>query len=133
MQNTVRDYQADKNKIKDFLNEFEVDTEDGYKASKYVKQLRNLANREQTTLVIDLDDIATVDPELADAISENCRRYTQLFAQVVQELLPELKDKEVQNKDVLDVYIEHRTLMEQRMHHNTDETRDPMNRYPEEL
>lgn len=26
-------------KIKDFLNEFEVDTEDGYKASKYVKQL----------------------------------------------------------------------------------------------
>ena len=26
-------------KIKDFLNEFEVDTADGYKASKYVKQL----------------------------------------------------------------------------------------------
>jgi DNA replication licensing factor MCM7 len=48
-------------------------------------------------------------------------------------MLPELKDKEIQNKDVLDVYIEHRTLMEQRMHHNTDETRDPMNRYPEEL
>ena len=100
--------------------------------------------------MIDLDDIATIDPELADAIAENCRRYTQLFSQVVQELLPELKDKEVnelkenisyepmsvlqvQNKDVLDVYIEHRTLMEQRMHHNTDETRDPMNRYPEEL
>ena len=64
MQNTVRDYQADKSndeyfrfsmkkktktsfcrsfflkdKIKDFLNEFEVDTDDGYKASKYVKQL----------------------------------------------------------------------------------------------
>ncbi len=45
--------------------------------------------------MIDLDDIATVDPELADAISENCRRYTQLFAQVIQEMLPELKDKEV--------------------------------------
>ena len=26
-------------KIKDFLNEFEIDTEDGYKASKYLKQL----------------------------------------------------------------------------------------------
>jgi len=26
-------------KIKDFLNEFEVDTDDGYKASKYVKQI----------------------------------------------------------------------------------------------
>ncbi|CAF0890828.1 unnamed protein product [Adineta ricciae] len=133
MQNTVRDYQNDKNKIKDFLNEFEVDTADGYKASKYVKQLRNLANREQTTLVIDIDDVATVDPELADAILENTRRYTQIFAQIVQEMLPELKDKEIENKDVLDVYIEHRTLMEQRLHHNNDETRDPMNRYPEEL
>ena len=29
-------------KIKDFLNEFEVDTADGYKASKYVKQLSSL-------------------------------------------------------------------------------------------
>ncbi|CAF1673904.1 unnamed protein product [Rotaria magnacalcarata] len=133
MQNTVRDYQADKNKIKDFLNEFEIDTADGYKASKYAKQLRNLANREQTTLVVDIDDIALVDPELAEAITENCRRYTQLFSQVIQEMLPELKDKEVQNKDVLDVYIEHRTLMEQRMHNNTEESRDPMNRYPEEL
>jgi DNA replication licensing factor MCM7 len=133
MQNIVRDYQNDKNKIKDFLNEFEIDTEDGYKASKYIKQIRNLANREQTTLVIDIDDIATVDPELADAITENSRRYIQIFSQVVQEMLPEFKDKEVTNKDVLDVYIEHRTLMEQRMHHNTDETRDPMNRYPEEL
>jgi len=134
MQNTtVRDYQADKNKIKDFLNEFEVDTEDGYKASKYAKQLRNIANREQVSLVIELDDIATIDPDLAEAISDNTRRYSQLFSQVVQEMLPELKDKEIQNKDVLDVYIEHRTLMEQRMHHNTDETRDPMNRYPDEL
>jgi hypothetical protein len=26
-------------KIKDFLNEFEIDTEDGYKASKYIKQI----------------------------------------------------------------------------------------------
>ena len=56
MQHSVRDYQADKSKktnsfendrfhldlldkIKDFLNEFEIDTEDGYKASKYLKQL----------------------------------------------------------------------------------------------
>jgi hypothetical protein len=60
MQNTVRDYQNDKSKnlrccfflkieylccffnldkIKDFLNEFEIDTEDGYKASKYIKQI----------------------------------------------------------------------------------------------
>ena len=56
---------------------------------------RNLANREQTTLVVDIDDIARVDPELADAILDNSRRYIQIFSQVVQEMLPELKDKEV--------------------------------------
>lgn len=42
-----------------------------------------------------MDDIATVDPDLAEAISDNTRRYSQLFSQVVQEMLPELKDKEV--------------------------------------
>ena len=46
-------------------------------------------------MIIDIDDVATVDPELADAILENTRRYTQIFAQIVQEMLPELKDKEV--------------------------------------
>jgi DNA replication licensing factor MCM7 len=61
--------------------------------------------------VIDLDDIATVDPELADAISENCRRYTQLFAQVIQEMLPELKDKEVKflflkKKEHIDLFLD---------------------------
>jgi DNA replication licensing factor MCM7 len=49
--------------------------------------------------VIDLDDISTIDPELADAINENCRRYSQLFSQVVQEMLPELKDREVKPTD----------------------------------
>ena len=56
MMNSVRDYQNDRSKfvggqmndalfflsidkIKDFLNEFEIDTEDGYKASKYLKQI----------------------------------------------------------------------------------------------
>jgi len=43
-----------------------------------------------------LDDIATIDPDLAEAISDNTRRYSQLFSQVVQEMLPELKDKEVE-------------------------------------
>lgn len=45
--------------------------------------------------MIDLDDIASIDPELADGILENSRRYSQIFSQVVQEMLPELKDKEV--------------------------------------
>lgn len=57
-----------------------------------------MANREQTSLVIDLDDVASVDPELAEAIHDNTRRYSQIFAQVVQEMLPELKDRDVRKK-----------------------------------
>ena len=42
---------------------------------------------------------------------------------------------QVQNKDSLDVYIEHRILMEQRNHPEgqSDATRDPKNKYPPEL
>lgn len=46
-------------------------------------------------LYVDLDDIAEDDPELVDSICENAKRYSRLFADVVQELLPEYKEKEV--------------------------------------
>ena len=39
---------------------------------------------------------------------------------------------QVQVKDALDVYIEHRLLLEQRNRNDT-ETRDPRNKYPPEL
>ena len=39
------------------------------------------------------------------------------------------------SKDALDVYIEHRLMMEQRLHrdNNDDLTRDPKNKFPPEL
>ena len=40
---------------------------------------------------------------------------------------------QVQNRDALDVYIEHRLLMEQRNHPNEEITRDPHTKYPPEL
>ena len=46
-------------------------------------------------LEIDLDDITDHDPELAEAIIENSRRYQALFADAVAELLPQYKEKEV--------------------------------------
>jgi DNA replicative helicase MCM subunit Mcm2 (Cdc46/Mcm family) len=46
-------------------------------------------------LYVDLDDIAEDDPELVDSICENAKRYSRLFGDVVQELLPEYKEKEV--------------------------------------
>lgn len=110
----LKDYVLEKDKVKKFLQEFYQDDESGKKQFKYGNQLVQLAHREQVAMYVDLDDIAEDDPELVDSICENTKRYARLFADAVQELLPQYKEREVVNKDVLDVYIEHRLMMEQR-------------------
>ncbi len=54
-----------------------------------------MAEREQVSMVIDLNDLATHDQDLCDAVVDNSKRYIQLFADVVQEMLPDHKEKEV--------------------------------------
>jgi len=130
-----KDYVAEKEKVTAFLKEFYKDHGGKEKDFTYATQMTKLAHREQVSLTIDLDDISEHDQDLAEAITENTRRYTQIFGDAVQELLPEYKNKEIANRDTLDVYIEHRLLMEQRNHPDgqLEVTRDPKNRYPPEL
>ena len=40
--------------------------------------------------------ILQIDPELAENIGENARRYKQLFEDAVFEMLPDYKEREVQ-------------------------------------
>lgn len=127
-----RDYQSEKEKCIKFLQEFYTDNEFGKKQFKYVDQLVQVAHREQVALYIDLDDIAEEDPELVDSICDNTCRYVNLFADAVQDLLPQHKEKEVVSKDALDVYIEHRLMMEQRTR-DPNEVHDARNQYPAEL
>ncbi|XP_051900600.1 DNA replication licensing factor MCM7 [Pristis pectinata] len=127
-----RDYQSEKEKCIKFLQEFYTDNEFGKKHFKYVDQLVQVAHREQVALYIDLDDIAEEDPELVDSICENTRRYVNLFADAIQEVLPQYKEREVVSKDALDVYIEHRLMMEQRTR-DPNEVHDARNQYPAEL
>lgn len=47
------------------------------------------------SLFIELDDLDHFDNGLADAVSANCRRYTSMVADIVQDLLPNYKDHEV--------------------------------------
>ena len=54
-----------------------------------------LAHREQVALTIDLDDVQEHDPSLEEAIKENTRRYIHLFSDVVQDMLPDYREKEV--------------------------------------
>ncbi|XP_038624223.1 DNA replication licensing factor MCM7 [Tachyglossus aculeatus] len=127
-----KDYEAEKEKAKKFLQDFYQDDEFGKKQFKYGDQLARLAHREQVALYVDLDDVGEEDPELVDSICENTKRYARLFSDAVQELLPQYKEKEAVRKDVLDVYIEHRLMMEQRSR-DPGATRDPQNQYPPEL
>lgn len=109
------DYEGEKDKTKKFLAEFYVQGA-GIKLFKYGEQLMSIAHREETTLTIDLDDVQESDPDLAEGIINNTKRYTQIFSDAVYEMLPDYKEREVENKDVLDVFIEHRLMMERQLH-----------------
>jgi len=130
--NKARDYEQEKEAIKRFLAEFHDVGDDGKKVFKYAAQLQKLAHREQVSLNITIDDVAEFDPDMAEAMVGNSRRYLNLFSDAVYEMLPEYKQRETVARDALDVYIEHRMMMESRTR-NPGDTRDPRNRYPPEL
>lgn len=127
-----RDYTADAEKLRQFLTEFAAVDEDGHKDFKYSKQLTSLAHREQVALTIELDDIADFDSDLAEMICDNTKRYVNIIGDVIYDLLPQFKEREVEIKDALDVYIKHRIALEQR-NRAPGEQRDPHNKYPPEL
>uniref|UniRef100_A0A8D8IEI9 DNA replication licensing factor MCM7 n=3 Tax=Culex pipiens TaxID=7175 RepID=A0A8D8IEI9_CULPI len=127
-----RDYTADKETIKSFLSEFHKEDDGGKKVFVYARQMTNIAHREQVGLTVDLDDVATYNDQLAEAIQKNARRYIKLFSDTVFELLPSYKEREAINKDPLDIYIEHRLLMQSRTR-NPNEPHDARNTIPAEL
>lgn len=86
----------------------------------------------QVELNIELDDLHEFNESLVEAILQNTRRYSNLFSEVVLELLPQYKERTVVAKDSLDVYIEHRLLMDSRSRPN-NEIRDARNKFPPEL
>ncbi|XP_053956715.1 DNA replication licensing factor Mcm7 [Anastrepha ludens] len=127
-----RDYAQDKESVKTFLSEFCKEDNTGKKHFVYANQLVKIAHREQILITIDLDHISEFNEELAEAIISNSRRYAAMFSDAIAELLPSFKEREVTAKDALDVYIEHRLLMESRTR-NPMEQHDQRNNFPPEL
>lgn len=119
-------------KLRTFFVEYCTQDDDGNKLFKYANQLTKLAHREQTAMYVELDDVHDYDDELAEAILNNTRRYTNMVSDLVFELLPTFKEHDVIAKDALDVYIEHRLLMESRVR-QPNEHRNPQNKFPDEL
>eukprot|EP00096_Caligus_rogercresseyi_P011755 TRINITY_DN4732_c0_g1_i1.p1 TRINITY_DN4732_c0_g1~~TRINITY_DN4732_c0_g1_i1.p1 ORF type:complete len:729 (-),score=287.68 TRINITY_DN4732_c0_g1_i1:112-2298(-) len=107
-------YEDEKGKLKRFLAEFhEVDPSSGSKVFPYASILTRLAHREENLLSIDMDHLRAFDSDLADSAEGNVRRYSTLLSDAVWELLPEYREREVPAVDSLDVYIQHRTHMEE--------------------
>lgn len=92
-----------------------------------------MAHRDQVALYIHLDDVYDYNEELAMAIIKNTRRYVKMAGDVVAELLPSFKEHDVIAKDVLDVYIEHRLLMESRLRQQSDANKKEESKFPSEL
>lgn len=127
-----RDYDKDKDVLKTFFMEFCTQDDSGTKNFKYANQLTKLAHREQVSLHIELDDVHEFDEELAEAMIQNTKRYLNMCSDLVFEILPQFKQHEVVAKDVLDIYIEHRLMMENRSRQN-NEQHDERNKFPPEL
>ena len=104
-----------KTRIKSFLAEFHLrDPKNGRKDFVYAQQLTKIAHREQVAVTVDLEHVQDHDPELAEAIRNNARRYVLLTSEAVSEMLPDYREHEAPAKDALDVYIHHRQLMDGR-------------------
>ncbi|KAF4519317.1 hypothetical protein B566_EDAN005257, partial [Ephemera danica] len=126
------DYVKEKEQLKTFLTEFNVQDENDMKIFKYIDMMTSIAHREEAAMTIDLDDLNEFDSDLAESVRTNTRSYTKLISEIVFDLLPTYKEREVACRDALDVYIEHRMMMEQRLRQPGD-FRDPRNHYPPEL
>ncbi|KER26590.1 hypothetical protein T265_13965 [Opisthorchis viverrini] len=111
----LRNYDEDKEHMSVFLKTFNKIDDAGNKHFVYCQQLTNIANREQNVLYISLDDLSEFSSELSTAVEGNAVRYQRLFAEVVDKLLPDFRTVELVPHDVLDIFIDHRIRMEQRI------------------
>lgn len=127
-------YEADKEKLKAFLSGFTTVDDNGRKKFPYADQLTKIAHREQVSLTINLDDLAEFDEELAVAVQENTRRYNMLAADAVWDLLPDYRENDPPARDALDVYINHRQLLEARTRQpGQADGQETRNQFPPEL
>ena len=141
-------YEDIKLSIRDFLThlkgsseEVQTDISDEieYNGPKYLGLLQRIANRELSTLYIDLEDLknyhenqffagpnsqtqsSTSPNSLIGHIIKNCYRYVELFSSVVDELMPE-PTKDISYKDdVLDVILHQRKLRNLRLQQDNNE------------
>ena len=76
-------------------------------------------------IVLDLDHLSDYDPDLAEAVMGNTRRYAMLLSDAVWEMLPDYRQREPTARDNPDVYINQRIVMEARSRQNAEWVNQP--------
>ncbi|TYJ57734.1 hypothetical protein B9479_001588 [Cryptococcus floricola] len=100
---------------------------------KYQRIMREVANRRRTDVVVNLKDVDDYfqDKSLLSNIENNTRRYIQLFADIIDKILPE-PDQEVDfTGDVLDLIMQQRREMNAQI--QAGERPGDTNMFPPEL
>ncbi|CAI9290911.1 unnamed protein product [Lactuca saligna] len=120
------DFSRDKDLAKDFLQNF-ADSEG---EAKYISILQDVANRKLKAIEIDLEDLfdyKDLDEEFVGRVTENTRRYVGIFADAIDELIPE--PTEAIQEDDSDVF---HTQRAEEGNENPDGT-DPRQKMPPEI
>lgn len=121
-------YNDIKTQVRDFFTHFKasasedaMDIDEMSTGVKYLDLFQKIANRETTTIYVDLDDIKLYQEnqfyssqplanDLVSQVQKNAYHYVELFSSVVDELMPE-PTKDISYKDdVLDVILHQRKL-----------------------
>lgn len=121
------DFKGDKEFCKDFLKDFVA--ENG--ATKYMDLLQDVANRKIRSVDIELDDISSykgLDEGFLDRVRTNTRRYVGIFAEAIDDLLPEPTEV-IARDDDYDILMRQRS---EEAGENADNV-DPFQKMPPEI
>ncbi|CAK5115440.1 unnamed protein product [Meloidogyne enterolobii] len=131
------DYERAKEQIEDFLRNFYIEDENELKTFKYLKEIEQIAKRQQISFYIEQDDVYVHNPELYTSINGNTVRFRLFFSEVVQKLVEEaLGDEQPAVIDALDAFLFQRLYMDKKMRldkGDLTQEEDPRRNYPPEL
>lgn len=122
-------YEKQKETIRSFLTEYRVESEDADAMAvddqplKYGELLQQVANRQQDTVVVELDDLYRFERRqkgaeskmLVDYITENTMHYLDMIATIIDDLLPEPTTDISYRDEVLDVLLYQRRQRNERI------------------
>ncbi|CAI5758283.1 unnamed protein product [Candida verbasci] len=126
--------------FKDISEDIEIDIDEQIHTGKYMNILQSISNRETFHILIELDDLANFirnynPPEqnlydeakhVVSNITKNTKHYIDIFADVIDEIIPP-PSKEIKSRsDVLDVILQQRKLKNLRLQQESNEQYDQL-------